>query len=214
MSAHLNVVVLGGGTSGWMCGAALASILKAGQPESPITLRLIESSEIGTVGVGEATLPHIKAFNDKIGIDEADFMRKTAATFKLGIRFVDWGHHGSDYIHPFGAYGDNESISTFHHYWTRARLAGKPASLEAYSYAIAASRADKFEFPSEDFASIKSTYSYAYHFDASLYAAYLREFAEARGLERIEGKVVDVRTDLLKRRHPRRDFGQRRKCRG
>ncbi len=195
MKSRLNVVILGGGTAGWMCGAALASVLKAARPDGLCSIRLIESSEIATVGVGEATLPHIKTFNDLIGIDEADFMCKTHATFKLGIEFVGWGRESDSYIHPFGTFGQPFAGVEFQHYWTRGRQIGLDARLEQYSYAVMAARGRKFDFPSEDLASIKSTYSYAYHFDAALYADYLRAFSEARGLVRTEGKVVHVETD-------------------
>ncbi|ESQ84791.1 hypothetical protein AEAC466_06965 [Asticcacaulis sp. AC466] len=192
MASPLKVVILGGGTSGWMCAAALSAILKPGTPSSILDLRLIESADIGTVGVGEATLPHIKEFNDFLGINEAEFMRKTKATFKLGIEFRDWGQVGNSYIHPFGTFGQTLAGVEFQHYWTRAQALGEAASIEDYSYAIQAARGQKFDFPSEDKESIKSTFSYAYHFDAGLYAAFLRDFAEARGLKRTEGKVETV----------------------
>jgi len=192
MNSPLRVVILGGGTSGWMCAAALSGVLKLGQEDSLLDVRLVESSEIGTVGVGEATLPQIKEFNDYLGINEAEFMRKTKATFKLGIEFRDWGKLGNNYHHPFGAFGMPMAGVEFQHHWTRAHAMGKAAPLETYSYAIQAARRQKFDFPSEDKQSIKSTFSYAYHFDAGLYAAFLREFSEARGLKRTEGKVKNV----------------------
>jgi tryptophan halogenase len=192
MVLPFKVVILGGGTSGWMCASALCGVLKPGMPNSLVDVRLVESTEIGTVGVGEATLPHIKEFNDYLGINEAEFMRKTQATFKLGIEFRDWGQLGNSYIHPFGTYGQAMGGVEFHHYWTRARVGGYAAPLEDFSYAIQAARAGKFDFPSEDKVSIKSTFSYAYHFDAGLYAAFLREWSEARGLKRTEGKVSHV----------------------
>jgi len=197
MSTPLRIVILGGGTSGWMCAAALSHVLKPGQPGSGFDVRLVESAEIGTVGVGEATLPQIKEFNDYLGINEAEFMRRTKATFKLGIEFRDWGKLGNNYHHPFGAYGQPMAGVDFHHYWTRANALGKAAPIEEYSYAIQAARANRFDFPSEDKKSIKSTYAYAYHFDAGLYAAFLREYSEAKGLKRTEGKVkgVDIRFD-------------------
>ena len=176
-----------------MCGAALASVTKPGRPDSVCSVRLIESNEIGTVGVGEATLPHIRDFNQYIGIDEAEFMRETQATIKLGIEFIGWGKVGNNYIHPFGAYGQNWAGVEFRHHWLRALQAGRnPGPIEDYSYAIVAARRHRFDFPTEDQKSVQSTYSYAYHFDAGLYAAYLRRFAEARGLVRTEGKVADV----------------------
>lgn len=190
MAETQRVVIVGGGTAGWMAGAALASVVG-----HRCDITLVESAEIGTVGVGEATLPQIKDFNDYLGIDEAEFMRRTNATFKLGIEFIDWGKAGNRYVHPFGAFGQPLAGVDFVHHWTRARLQGEAAPLESYSYAIMAARAGRFDFPSEDQKSLKSTYAYAYHFDAGLYAAFLREFAEARGIKRIDGRIVDVRRD-------------------
>jgi tryptophan halogenase len=171
-----------------MSAAALAGVLTREQ----VSVRLVESDEIGTVGVGEATLPQMKEFNDYVGIIESDMMRKTNATFKLGIEFVDWGYKGSSYIHPFGTHGKPTGSVAFHHQWVRALKAGHSYNIEDFSYAIVAARNNKFEFPGGDPAAINSTYSYAYHFDASLYARFLRDFAEARGARRTEGKVVDV----------------------
>ena len=185
MASPLRIVILGGGTSGWMCAAALSAALK---PDL-CAVTLIESDEIGTVGVGEATLPQIKEFNDFAGVNEADFMRRTNASFKLGIEFVDWGRKGNRYIHPFGTFGSAMAGADFTHHWTRARLNGFGGDLEDYSFAIVAARRNRFDFPSEDAQSIRSTFSYAYHFDAGLYAQYLRDLSESRGVARIEGKV-------------------------
>ena len=190
-SAPLRVVIVGGGTAGWMTAAALVGILK---PEE-VSVRLIESDEIGAIGVGEATLPQMREFNDLIGIVESDMMRKTNATFKLGIEFRDWGFKGSSYVHPFGAFGKAMGGVTFHHRWTRARLNGFASNIEDYSYAVVASRRNRFDFPVKDPEAINSTYDYAYHFDASLYASYLRGWSEARGLLRTEGKVRQVALD-------------------
>ncbi|AQA00114.1 tryptophan halogenase [Sphingopyxis sp. QXT-31] len=187
-----RIVILGGGTAGWMCAAGLSRLL----PAADYDITLVESDEIGTVGVGEATLPHIKTFNDMLGIDEAEFMRETMGSFKLGIEFVGWKAHGARYIHPFGTFGDRWAGSDFQHAWARARLAGTDTrSLQDYSFAVAAARANGFEHPNEDPKSIRSTYAYAYHFDAGLYARFLRQWATARGIRRIEGKVVDVARD-------------------
>ncbi len=192
MASPRQIVILGGGTAGWMCAAAFSPLLATGR----FQVRLIESDEIGTVGVGEATLPHIKTFNDSLGINEADFMRATGATFKLGIEFRDWGQAGNSYIHPFGAFGQNWAGVDFHHYWLRARQAGVDAgALEDYCMAIAAARADRFDFPTLDAGSIKATYAYAYHFDAALYAQYMRGLATSRGVVRSEGRVTDVLLD-------------------
>ena len=184
----MRVVILGGGTAGWMTAAALASLLPRGRCE----LRLVESEAIGTVGVGEATLPQMRAFNDAIGVIEADMIRRTNATFKLGIEFVDWGFEGSSYIHPFGAHGRPIGGAPFHHHWQRAAQAGDAGPLGDYSFAIKAARERRFDFPEQDPSSIRSTFDYAYHFDAGLYAAFLRDFAERRGVVRTEGKFVDV----------------------
>ncbi|MEZ0244894.1 MAG: tryptophan halogenase family protein, partial [Sphingomonas sp.] len=133
-----------------------------------------------------------RAFNDAIGVIEADMMRRTNATFKLGIEFVDWGFEGSSYIHPFGAHGRPFGGVPFHHHWQRAAAKGDVGPLEAYSMAIMACRERRFDFPDSDQNSIRSTFDYAYHFDAGLYAAFLRDFAERRGVVRTEGKFVDV----------------------
>ncbi|GGD13478.1 tryptophan halogenase family protein [Aquisalinus flavus] len=191
MDTPLNIVIVGGGTAGWSAAAAIAGIVS----RNVASVRLIESEEIGTVGVGEATLPHMKEFNDHIGVIEADMMQQANATFKLGIEFVDWGFKGSSYIHPFGVHGQPIGGARFHHQWVRATQSGHETNLQDYSYPIVASRAGKFDFPSKDQNQISSTYSYAYHFDAALYAGYLRRFAERRGAVRTEGKVTDVSLD-------------------
>ncbi len=188
MKPVLNVVIIGGGTAGWMTASALVKALK---PEF-CQVRLIESDEIGTVGVGEATLPQVKDFNTFLGLDEAEFMRETNATFKLGIEFCNWARQGDSYIHPFGIHGQAINGVPFLQYWLRARQSGHDLNLEDYAFPIVASRHLKFDFPSEDPKSIKSTFAYAYQFDAVLYARYLRKWAEGHGLKRTEGKVVDV----------------------
>jgi tryptophan 7-halogenase len=184
----IRVVIVGGGSAGWMCAAGMVGVL----PRSHYKVTLIESDEIGTVGVGEATLPALKDFNDLLGIDESHFMRETRATFKLGIEFREWDRPGDRYVHPFGTFGQLWGGIEFQHHWTRARQHGlNPARFEAYSCAIQACERNAFEFPDSQFA--RSThYAYAYHFDASLYAEYLRRWAIERGVQRIEGQVTDV----------------------
>ena len=186
-----HILIVGGGTAGWMTAAALSHKLRGQR----IAIRLVESAEIGTVGVGEATVPHIRFFNATLGFDEADFMRRTKATFKLGIEFRNWGRIGDSYIHPFGAFGKDMDGVPFLHHWLRLREAGGDVPLENFSLPILAARADRFAFPADDPASLHSTFSYAFQFDAGLYAAFLRDYAEARGVRRSEGKVVDVALD-------------------
>ncbi len=187
----LRVVIVGGGTSGWMTAAAIARLLPA-----RCSLHLIESEAIGVIGVGEATLPHIRSFVEKLGIREADFMAWTRGTFKLGIEFRDWGKIGDSYVHPFGTFGRGKGEVDFHHYWTRLRRAGADVPpLEAFSYACMLARANRFEVPATDPAQLASTYGYAYQFDALLFAPYLRSIAEGLGAMRSEGKVVEVLRD-------------------
>jgi tryptophan halogenase len=186
-----RVLIVGGGTAGWMTAASLAHLL----PASVATIELVESAAIGTVGVGEATVPHIRFFNERLGFDEADFMARTRATFKLGIEFVNWGRLGDRYIHPFGAFGDDIAGVPFHHHYTRARASGHRRSLQEYSLPIVAARNGRFAHPAEDTASPLSTFSYAYQFDAGRYAAYLRAYAESRGVRRTEGRIVGVEQD-------------------
>ena len=155
-------------------------------------ITLIESEDIGTVGLGEATLPHLRFFNKKLGIDERDFMRRTESTYKMGIEFVNWGKLGDAYIHPFGDYGDPHQKIPFHHLWLKAKQAGLDDRLCEYSLPVKAAAANKFEFPSDDKSSVLSTFSYAYHVDAGLYAKYLREYSQNKGVERIEGKIAEV----------------------
>ncbi|MDE2158887.1 MAG: tryptophan 7-halogenase [Burkholderiales bacterium] len=182
-----RVVILGGGSSGWMTAAALA---KSIQRDCEITL--VESEEIGTIGVGEATIPPIKQFNQMLGLDENEFLRRTQGSFKLGIRFDHWGRQGHSYFHPFGSFGRPFDLVQIQHHWQRARLQQRAAPLEEYSMAWAAAREGRFGRPAGDPRHVLSTYDYAYHFDAGLYARQLREYSEARRVRRIEGKVASV----------------------
>lgn len=186
-----RVVVVGGGTSGWMAATALAKLLP-----SRCTVALIESEAIGIIGVGEATLPHIRAFNERLGIVEAEFMAATRATFKLGIEFRDWGRVGDSYIHPFGTFGRGSGEVQFHHYYTRLLWAGVPLPpIEHYSMACSLARANRFGQPARDPQQIASTFGYAYQFDAVAFAPYLRRIAEGLGVGRTEGKVVAMERD-------------------
>jgi tryptophan halogenase len=180
-----RIVILGGGTAGWMSAAALSRAL-SGQT---VAISLIESDAIGTIGVGEATIPTIHWFNQIAGLDERSFMAETKATYKLGVEFVGWNGPGSVYLHPFGTFGPPGDGVMFLHRLLRARQDGGHLRTEDYSLAAQAARAGRFAPPVADRRSLLSTLGYAYHFDASLYARHLRKLAEAAGVLRIEGKV-------------------------
>jgi tryptophan halogenase len=185
-----NLVIFGGGTAGWMTATALAATFG-----ERLSIRLVESDAIGTVGVGEATIPTIHWFNELVGLDEAAFVRATQASFKLGIEFVGWRRPGHRYFHPFGRYGVDLGRVPFHQCWLRARADGLDQPLSAYSLAARLAADGRFAKPAVDPRSILSTLGYAYHFDAALYARHLRGLAEARGVRRYEGKVEAVDRD-------------------
>jgi tryptophan halogenase len=178
-----KIVIVGGGTAGWMAAAALSKLLG-----KHLDICLIESDEIGTVGVGEATIPLLGSFHQLLGIAEQDFMRATQATFKLGIQFENWGAIGDKYLHGFGIVGKDCWACSFHHFWAKSRLQGNKATLVDYSLHEHAAKAGKFKLD------LESGLAYAYHLDATLYAMFLRNFSEQQGVRRIEGKVVDVAT--------------------
>lgn len=179
-----KVVVAGGGTAGWMAAAALSKHLG---PLLDITL--VESDEIGTVGVGESTIPTARTFNQLLGIDEREFMRATQASFKLGILFEDWARVGDRYIHSFGQVGKSTWMGAFHHFWLQARAQGFGGPLGDYCYELRA--AEEQRFATGDNASL----NYAYHLDATLYGRFLRRMAESHGVRRVEGKIRSVDQD-------------------
>jgi len=187
-NSAFEIVIVGGGTSGWMTAAALAKVLKGKYP-----IKLVESDEIATIGVGEATIPMINLFNRLLDLDENQFMRETQASFKLGIEFVNWGQLGDRYVHGFGVIGQDNWTVDFHQYWLKQFLAGKAKDLDHYSINTAACHQNKFmraqlDMPNSPLAHI----AHAFHFDAGLYAKFLRKFSEERGVTRIEGKITDV----------------------
>lgn len=183
-----KIVILGGGTAGWMTAAALAKV--NAPPQFEVTL--IESDEIGIIGVGEATIPTIHWFNRLVGLDEGAFLRETKATYKLGIEFVGWNGGVSRYFHPFGRYGGPADHHMFFHRWIRADLAGKAEPHADFSLSGVAAMAGKFGPPANDLNSLFAALGYAFHFDAGLYAAHLRRHSEAKGVRRIEGKVEKI----------------------
>ncbi len=185
----INIVIAGGGTAGWMVAAALSHLLEGGY-----RIRLVESEAIGTVGVGEATIPQIRTYNQTLGLNEDAFIRATQATFKLGIEFVGWTHPGHRYMHAFGDVGRDSGVA-FQHYWLRARALGFAQPLGNYAMNEVAARGNRMHRGPALTSNTIPAMPHAFHFDAMLYAAFLRRFAEARGTERSEGRIVDVARD-------------------
>ena len=183
-----RIVIVGGGSAGWMAAAALGRAVRG-----DCRITLIESDEIGAVGVGEATIPPLKTFLQSLGIDEASFVRATKASFKLGIEFVDWRREGARYFHPFGTYGIGFDTLPVHQHWLAHGAAAGP--LDELSMAWAMASRGRFAHPEGDPRKVQSTFDYAYHFDAGLFAAFLRQIAEQSGVTRTEGRVVNVAID-------------------
>jgi len=195
-TAIRRIVIVGGGTAGWMAAAPLAQRLGR-----RCEVSLIESPEIGTIGVGEATLPTIRFFNDALGLDPADFVRKTQASFKLGIEFKDWGHVGNRFFHGFGDFGVPFAGQRPHMAWLRlAQEFERMPALDDWSMAAVLARQNRFQPPHGAQPGVTDAYSYGYHFDAGLYAGYLRDYATARGTRRIEGTISGVQ------QHPETGF--------
>jgi len=186
-----KLVIVGGGTAGWITAAAFARLLGG-----RLQIELVESEAIGTVGVGEATIPQIIRLNAILGLDEHAFLRATSGTFKLGIEFVDWGRKGSRYLHTFGDTGMNLGNVAFHHYWRRS-AGDTPDPKGLWDYSLHQMAADQARFGKLDRVgnTAMTGLAYAYHFDASRYALFLREYAEGRGVVRTEGIVESVQRD-------------------
>ncbi|WP_264940611.1 tryptophan halogenase family protein [Sphingomonas caeni] len=179
-----RVVIAGGGTAGWNVAAALGSTLG-----TLLDITLVESEEIGTIGVGESTVPTVRRFHQLLGIKEQEFMRDNRASFKLGISFEDWARIGDRYIHSFGVVGKSTWMGDFHHFWLHAVAQGYGGEVGQYCFEHEALRAGKFACGPE------STINYAYHLDAALYARFLRKFSEGFGVRRVEGKITSVDQD-------------------
>jgi len=187
-----RVVIVGGGTAGWMAAAAFSRFLNNGHRQ----IILVESDAIGTVGVGEATIPAIINFNRMLDINENEFLKATRGTFKVGIEFFNWGRIGDRYIHPFGAYGNDLHGIDFHQLWLRERMnRGNSGDIADYAICAVAAALRRFGRPAPNAKSLLSRLCYAFHFDASLYAKFLRGIAERQGTERREGRIVAVDRD-------------------
>jgi tryptophan 7-halogenase len=187
-NAIQKIVIVGGGTAGWMAAAALQHYSR----HTPVEIEVIESTAIGTVGVGEATLPSLRGFHSTMGIDEREFIRATQATFKLGIEFRNWNGESRAFFHPFSGYGAQLGPAPFFHYWNYAYRNGMAQPLDHYSYSAELCRRGAFAQPSAGAKPSFADFAYAYHFDAGLYAAFLRARAESAGVLRRDAKVVDV----------------------
>ena len=184
-----SIVIVGGGTAGWMAAAAFAVLLD----KNTVEITLVESDEIGTVGVGEATIPPLVAYNKMVGIAEDEFLAASQGTFKLGIEFVDWGALGERYFHPFGPHGQDMRGVHFHQLYLREASRRSLPPIRQWSMSAAAAELGRFARPGADARLPLSQLAYAFHFDAGLYAQFLRRRAEEQGVRRIEGKIVDAR---------------------
>ncbi len=186
-----HIVIVGGGTAGWMTAAVLSRLRKGNRLE----ITVVESEAIGTVGVGEATIPPFVEFNRLLEVDEREMLAASQGSFKLGIQFVNWGKQGDSYIHPFGAYGYHMGGISFHQIWRRFHVEGDKRPIQVFNVETMAAYFGRFsrteDYAREDLPPI----NYAYHLDAGRYAAYLRKYAEMRGVVRHEGRIEDVKLD-------------------
>ena len=184
-----RIVIVGGGSAGWMAAAMFSTLLG-----TRYDIKVIESEEIGIIGVGEATIPAVKTFNTLLNMNEAQFMKDTQGTFKLGIEFVNWKSEDHSYIHGFGKIGQDMKWIRMHHYWLKMLKMGKAPHMDRMSVNTWGCRENKFMMPRTDMPdSPLADIYYAYHFDASLYARYLRGKSESQGVTRLEGKIVEVK---------------------
>ncbi len=183
-----SIVIAGGGTSGWMTAAALSHHFS----KQNVTITLVESSQIGTIGVGEATIPTLRRFYRKLGLTDLDVIKATAATCKLGIEFKDWYRKGSSFIHPFGIFGQGTRDVAFHHYWLKAKLAGEESELAEYSLGVNLAKENRFMLPSEQPESQLEIFDWALHFDAALFANVMRDYSLANGVTILDEKITKV----------------------
>ncbi|MBQ4877825.1 tryptophan 7-halogenase [Pseudoalteromonas luteoviolacea] len=185
-----NVLIVGGGTAGWLSASLLKRVLK-----DLVNITLIESDDIGTVGVGEASIPPMVNFNAALGLDERTFIEQTQATYKLGIEFEGWGHQDSRYMHAFGEQGKSFPFCDFFQVWLKAKQQGLTDSLAEYSLNTQAAKANRFahlqHIPNTQLQGL----TYAYHFDAGLYAKLLSKQSQSQGVRRVEGRITEVKTD-------------------
>lgn len=183
-----NIVIIGGGTAGWMTAAALSRLTQGNKTK----VTLIESESVGTVGVGEATIPPFVDFNKLLEINESELLSEAQGTYKLGIQFVNWGQQGDSYFHPFGNYGYEIDGVSFHQIWMKYRMNGDPRPLHAFSPETIAAMHRRFEPTKGQTRGDLPPINYAYHLDASRYAQFLRKYSEKRGVTRVEGFVDDI----------------------
>lgn len=184
-----SLTIVGGGTAGWMTAAMLSKHFR----KTDIVISLVESEEIGTVGVGEATIPTLRRFYAELGMDDMQVMRKTQATCKLGIKFQDWYKPGTSFIHPFGLYGQKANGIDFIHYWMKLQQLGETCELADFSLGVNLAKHSKFIEPSPNPPSELSVFDWALHFDASAFAGVMREYAESQGVVRVEGRIESVK---------------------
>src|SRR3954470_20407876 len=183
-----SVVIVGGGTAGWMTAASLAHRLQ----RLGVTITLVESSAVGTIGVGEATVPAIRRYFESLGLDTFQVMKATNGTVKLAIEFDGWRHARHSFMHPFGRYGLEAGPVAFHDLWNRLRAHGNPGSLDEYAIGAQLARAGRMTLPPENPRVEFEHFDWAVHFDASRFATFLRAFAETRGVKRIDSRVAEV----------------------
>ena len=180
-----KVIIAGGGTAGWMAAAAIGKVLN-----NVVDVTLVESDAIGTVGVGEATIPTLVSYNRLLGIDEATLMKNVSGTFKLGIAFENWTDVGHRYIHSFGVTGKDHWTAGFQHFWRRGHEMGIAKEFGDYCLELIAAEENRFAHLPD------LGLNYAFHIDSTAYAAFLRKFAESHGVKRKEGKITEFKVML------------------